>query len=152
MEAYLPYIWLGVILVMLAVEAATVSMTSSWFALGALCALIVSSFAPWPVQLFVFVLVSAVSLWLLRPVVQRYITAKRTPTNSDRVLGQVGIVLEAIDNVGGVGAVQIGGRTWTARSYTGQPIEKDTRVRILFIEGVKVIVEPVTDPAPAIQE
>ncbi len=145
----LAYLWLAVIVVMLVIEAATVSITTSWFALGALFSLIVTSFAPDAllVQVLVFVVVSGLSLWLLRPLVRRYVSIKRTPTNADRIVGQVGVVLEDIDNLRNAGAVSMGGKIWTARSYTGEPIAKGDTVRALFIEGVKIIVEPLPPQA-----
>jgi membrane protein implicated in regulation of membrane protease activity len=127
-------------LLLLCVEAATMGLTTIWFALGALMALMVSAFAPWQVQLSVFVVVSALTLWLVRPMARRMLT-KRERTNADRVIGQVGIVSETVDNVAGTGVVQVGGRTWTARSHTGRAVPVGAYVRVCRIEGVKVMVE-----------
>ena len=50
-------------------------------------------------------------------------------------------VTERIDNDVPTGAVYIDGKTWSARSADGSPIEKDVMVRILRMEGVKLYVE-----------
>lgn len=63
------------------------------------------------------------------------------PTNADRVLNNVGRVTERIDNALPSGAVYIDGKTWTARSADGEVIEPDAAVRILRMEGVKLIVQ-----------
>jgi membrane protein implicated in regulation of membrane protease activity len=41
----------------------------------------------------------------------------------------------------------VDGKIWTARAASGQPIEEGAGVRVLFIEGVKLIVEPLTPGA-----
>jgi membrane protein implicated in regulation of membrane protease activity len=125
---------------MLCIEAATMGLTTIWFALGALAAMLVSAFAPWQVQMFVFIALSALTLWLVRPLARRALM-RRERTNADRVIDQVGIVSEPVDNVAGTGVVQVGGRTWTARSHTGEIIPGGAYVRVCRIEGVKVMVE-----------
>ena len=66
-------VWLVLLVLFLIVEAATVSMVSTWFAGGALLALIVC-FLGGPVwlQVLVFFTVSIVLLALLRPLVRKY--------------------------------------------------------------------------------
>ena len=60
--------WLVALIVFAVGEAVTVGLTSVWFALGSLGALIVSGlgFGIWP-QVIVFVVLSAVSMALIRP-------------------------------------------------------------------------------------
>lgn len=136
--------WLALLAAFLALEAATVAMVSSWFAVGALAALVVTLLhGPIWLQILVFILVSAVLLLLLRPLVRRYVTPKLTATNTDALLGTSGLVSVAIDNLSGAGQVKLGGMVWTARSTTGAPIAAGTRVVVDRIEGVKVFVSPV---------
>ena len=136
--------WLALLAAFLALEAATVSMVSLWFAVGALAALVVTLLhGPIWLQILVFILVSAVLLLLLRPLVRRYVTPKLTATNTDALLGTSGLVSVAIDNLSGAGQVKLGGMVWTARSTTGAPIAAGTRVVVDRIEGVKVFVSPV---------
>ena len=139
------FLWLLLLVLCIIIEAATMVLATSWFALGALGALILSLFPVIPegVQIIAFVAVSALSLWLLRPLARRHLAVKKEATNADRVIQQIGVVLEDIDNLRNTGAVKAGGKIWTARAYTGEPIPKDAHVRVLFIEGVKLIVEPV---------
>lgn len=134
-------IWGIALIVFLVVEGVTVGLASIWFACGALAALISAFFgAPVWLQFLLFILVSGVTLWITRPLAARYINAKKQPTNADRIIGMIGIVTERIDNVSAVGAVSIGGKTWTARSQTGEIIPEDSRVVALAIDGVKLIV------------
>ena len=64
-----------------------------------------------------------------------------TATNVDMVLGRTAYITEAVDNLRGTGALKLDGKEWSARSVDGAAIEKDEQVRVLRIEGVKLIVE-----------
>ncbi len=141
-------VWLLLLVVFLAAEAATVSMVSLWFAVSALVALLVALLGgPGWLQGTLFLVISAVLLALLRPLVKRYVTPRITATNVDSVIGSTGLVTTAIDNVSAVGQVKLGAMEWTARSTSGQPIPVGTRVRVDKIEGVKVYVSPAEVPA-----
>ena len=141
-------IWLILLVAFLVLEAATVTMVSTWFALGSLAALLVSFLnAPVWLQVLVFLVVSAIALSALRPLVRKYITPKITRTNVDAVIGSTGLVTAEIDNISAVGQVKLGAMHWTARSTTGDVIPQGTLVQVDRIEGVKVFVTPVQVPA-----
>ncbi|MCL2747289.1 MAG: NfeD family protein [Oscillospiraceae bacterium] len=142
---YMPYVWLGLLVISVLIEGATMDLVTVWFALGSLAALILSCIQPeaWIVQVIVFLVVSSLSLLLLRPLARRGLSLKKEATNADRVISQIGVVIEDIDNLHNAGAVKVGGKVWTARAYTGETILCDASVRVLFIEGVKLIVTPV---------
>ena len=136
-------IWLILMVLFLMAEASTVSLISVWFACGSLIAMIVSLLGGnyvW--QLSLFIMVSALLLLLLRPLVRRYFTPRLTRTNVDSVIGSQGFVTQDIDNEEAVGQVKLGAMYWTARSTSGNPIAKDTLVRVDRIEGVKAFVSP----------
>ncbi len=138
--AYL--IWLGVVILFGIAEAATLGLTSVWFAVGALAAMVCALLgAGVIVQMVVFAVVSCLMLALVRKKVQGLFNVTRQPTNADRILGETGIVTEAIDNTLAVGAVKVCGTTWTARSIHDEPIPAGAQVVIRSIEGVKVLVE-----------
>lgn len=140
-------IWLVLMVVFLAVEAATVTMVSLWFAAGSLAALLVSLLGgPLWLQIFVGLTVSAAALALLRPLLRKHFTPKLTRTNVDSVVGSKGYVTIAIDNVAAEGQVKLGGMVWTARSTSGESIAPGTLVKVDRIEGVKVFVSPAEVP------
>jgi len=141
-------IWLGLTVLFLIAEAATVTVISLWFAAGALAAMAMALVggAVW-MQALTFLVVSAAALTALRPLVRKYLTPKLTPTNIDSVIGVVGIVTTAIDNISAAGQVKLNGMEWTARSTSGEPIREGVRVKVDRIEGVKVFVSPVEIPA-----
>lgn len=134
-------LWLIVMVLFLVVEAVTVGLVCIWFAAGALAALLCAIFGGgvW-LQVVLFLVVSAVTLYFTRPLVKKYVNAKVEPTNADIVIGKECRVTETIDNIEGTVAVYVDGKTWTARSENDETIQTGTLVTALRIDGVKLIV------------
>jgi len=91
-------------------------------------------------QIVVFITFSALLLIITRPLVKKRLL-NTTPTTTDALIGCKAIVTEDIDNLQGLGCVKIQGKLWSARSDSGEMIPSGTSVRVLKIEGVKLIVE-----------
>ena len=136
-------IWLGLLAVLLLLEAITVGLTTIWFAGGALLALILSFFnAPVWLQIAVFLIVSFLLLIFTRPAAVRLMNRKTEATNVQALIGKTAVVKETIDNVRETGVVHVGGLDWAARSKEeGQIIAPNTVVTVLEVTGVKLIVE-----------
>ena len=134
-------LWLVLMVIFMAMESATVTLVSIWFAAGALSALIASLFnaSIW-LQVLLFLAVSCLTLALLRPLFRKYITPKIVKTNVDSIIGSTGLVTVPIDNVSATGQVKLGVMEWSARSTSGDPIPEGTLIRVDRIEGVKVFV------------
>ena len=139
------FVWIGLLVIFIVVEAVTVSMVSAWFAAGALAALIISLLGGeiW-LQALVFVTVSAVTLAMLRPIAKKHFVPRIVRTNVDAIVGKTCLCVTAIDNLTSQGQVKIGDIEWSARSTTGEPIPVGTQVTVDRVEGVKVYVTPVT--------
>ena len=142
------WLWLGAIVLFGMAEVVTESMVSIWFVAGSLAALFIcmsgwslGGLTPEATQVLVFAVVSALALAATRPLVRRFMTRPHIPTNSDRVLGMVAKVTEAVDNERASGAVYVDGKTWTARSMDGSVIPAGTQVTVQKIEGVKLLVQ-----------
>ena len=104
----MPYVWLGVIVVMAVIEGFTTQMVSIWFVFGAIVAFIVSLFGvALPIQLIVFAAVSTVMLIVTRPLVKKIMRFKKEDTNAGRYIGKVGLVITEINNELGVGQVNV---------------------------------------------
>ena len=144
MGQYMPIVWIGFVIFMQLCEGFTTQLVSIWFAVGALCAavssLITSSVL---VQVIVFIVVTCGTLIATKPLVDKYKKGhKDVKTNSDRLIGQTGVMLTDIDTLEAVGQVKVSGEVWTAKLKPPTPVKKDDKVKILAIEGVKMIVEP----------
>ncbi len=139
---WLPLFWLILAIVLGVVEAASVQLMAIWFAVGAVVSIIPAVMgASLPVQFIVFVVVSTILLIATRPLAKKFLSVKKTKTNSDRVIGKVGVVVHKIDNTLEEGRVLVSGLDWSARSEDGKIIEEKEQVIVKRIDGVKVIVE-----------
>jgi membrane protein implicated in regulation of membrane protease activity len=113
------------------------------FAVGGLLAAAVDAagageLASW----LVFVLVSLLTLGVVRPIALSHM---RVPpeirTGSAALVGKQAIVLERIANHEGVGCVRIDGEVWTARAFDDDDvIEIGTRVQVMQIKGATALV------------
>ena len=135
-------IWIAAIIIFGVVEAVTAGLPSIWFVLGSMAGLVAAVCnGPIWLQVTLFFVVSIVALAATRPLVTKLMKKDIKPTNADRVLGGSARVTERIDNDVPTGAVYIDGKTWSARSSTGEIIEPDAMVRVIRMEGVKLYVE-----------
>ena len=141
-------IWLVLLIVFIAVEAATLGLASIWFAGGALIALIVAALkGPVWLQLVLFLITALVLLIFTRPVAVKYFNKDRVKTNVSSIIGKQGIVTAEIDNLQATGKVTIGGQEWTARSIEeGIMIPEGAVIEVEAVNGVKVLVRLVEIP------
>ena len=137
-----PFLWLAAAVCFLILEAATVSMTSIWFAAGAATALlpclVTDSFR---VPALVFIVVRILCLLAFRPLAAK-LRQKSTPTNGDRNLGREATVLTTVTaDVPGRG--RLDGVDWNAQCATpGDTLAPGSRCRITEIHSTLLIVEP----------
>lgn len=136
-------IWLSLAILLGMIEGMTAGLVSIWFAGGAVVAFITALLGlGFVLQIVVFVAASAILLACMRSLTQKKMPVETVPTNADRILGRLAVVSEPIDNLNATGAVRIDGVEWTARCRTDDVISAGETVKIMQIDGVKVIVEP----------
>lgn len=139
-------LWLILTIVFMIVEAMTLGLTTAWCAVGSFVAMILALCgASTTTQLVVMLVVSIVCfiaclIWI-KPQVDKLSREKKQPTNADRIIGQEGIVIKTIDPVDGVGQVKVMGQVWSAKASS--VITEGTAVKVLALEGVKVVVEAI---------
>ena len=140
-------LWLVVVVVFLAVELATITLTSIWFAAGGLIALFVAmAGGGFAFQMVAFLIAAFGMFFATKPWADKVINAKKTSTNADRAIGEEVRVLERISNLDQTGRVVVHGQDWMARTEDDKNIiEQGELVRIVRISGVKVIVERVKE-------
>lgn len=137
--------WLLAVVILVIIEIITMGLTTIWFAGGAVVAAVAAAVhAPLYIQVALFITISVVLLIFTRPVAMKYFNKNRTQTNVDSVIGRQAVVLKEIDNLMGTGQVSLEGMEWTARTKeAGMKIHRDAVVRILAVDGVKLIVEEI---------
>ena len=132
-------IWIGLAILFAVIEAATLGLTTIWFALGALSGALTSVFTDSIlVQIVIFLLVSILSLVITKPIVSKYFSRKIVKTNADALIGKTGVVIEKIVP-GHTGQVKINGQMWSAVAED-EPINEDELVIVQKISGVKLVV------------
>ncbi len=145
MEPYMmAYVWIALAIVMVLVEITTVQLVSVWFMVGALCAALTTLFTDSIViQLAVFVGVSLLALLVTRPLVRRLKENRvQLRTNIDRLPGEKGVMLKPVENTESVGQAKVLGKVWSLKT-DNPPLKEGDTVRVIAVDGVKLIVEKV---------
>ena len=147
-------LWLVVLIVCIVAEIATMGLITIWFAGGSLIGVLAAALgAPEWLQITLFIVVSAVLLFLTRPLAVRYFNRDRIRTNVESLVGRRVLVVADINNLQGTGDVTVNGLEWMARSGDDLVhIPAGTEVEILAIQGVKLVVAPVKPSETAATE
>ena len=137
----MPWVWLGVTIAAIVIEASTLALVAVWFIPSALISLVLSLLRlPLWLQVPVFLALSVAQMIFLKPFMKKVLKIRYSPTNADTVIGKTGTVIEKIDNIAGTGAVKADGKVWTARSSDDSiTIDEGSLVCAVEIRGVKLI-------------
>ncbi len=139
-------IWLILLVISLIIEAATMGLTTVWCAVGCLVGIILDlCHVDVMIQIIAMIVVTVISfvvciIWI-KPMVDARRMGKIQPTNADRVIGHEGVVIKTIDPVAGKGQIKVDGQIWSAKCEVS--VEEGKKVRVLSLEGVKAVVEPI---------
>lgn len=136
------WMWLLVALLFGIVEILTITFVFIMFAIGALAAALVGFFGgSMLAQILVFIVVSVLLLFVMRPLMKGRIqrSGEDVRTNADALIGKSGYVTELVGDRDG--RIQFSGGEWSARS-TGEQIPVGTQVEVVSIEGATAIVRP----------
>jgi len=136
-------IWFILAALFIVGEIFTAGFFILWFGVGAAVAGLCALLGLGPVwQWLSFVVISGVLVAVSRKFANR-ITKEQPPgIGADRFIGMVGVVLEDIDNINNTGRVRMNREEWRAESANENIIPKNTRVKVIKIEGTHLIVEP----------
>ena len=147
MENWLIVIWLALAVILFVAEIFTAGFFLICFGMGAVGAALgaLAGLSPtW--QLVIFIVVAVLALVFVRPFARRVDRATKNEVGIDRVIGQSAVVLEEIDPLRGKGIVRVAQEEWRAQSHDGAIIPSDTEVKVLDVQGTRLIVEPVRHP------
>ena len=139
-------IWFILAALFIVGEIFTAGFFILWFGVGAaaagLCALL--GLGPlW--QWLVFVIASGVLVAVSRKFANRVTKEQPPGIGADRFVGMVGMVLEDIDNVNNTGRVRMNKEEWRAESENDNVILKNTKVKVIKVEGTHLIIEPIKE-------
>ena len=115
------------------------------FAAGALAAALSSLLGSVLLSWVVFLVVSVASFFAMRPLARRLEAnaPKVAGIGANRLVGSEGVVLAPISATpGDAGLVKVGTEEWRADTQAGVAITAGTKVRIIEIQGTRLLVEP----------
>ncbi|MBE6630296.1 MAG: NfeD family protein [Ruminococcaceae bacterium] len=136
------YLWIGILVAAVVIEALTSDFVAIWFFPAALVSMVLSLFdLPVWLQMLVFVVVGLALVIATRPLCRKFLKPGNEKTNVDAIIGKSCIVTEEIRNIDEVGEVKVGGLCWSARSEENRVIAVGETVTVTAVQGVKLIVK-----------
>ncbi len=143
MPAIKPEVWIVIGLALSALEMVVPGLVIIWFGLGAIIAGIVAFFIHKPlVHYLVFLLVSGLGVFLAQWIGKKITRPESEPVGALRLFGAIGLVVQDIKPPG-YGRVKVTGEEWLAEST--QDISAGTKVRVLGVDGTRLIVKPLEE-------
>lgn len=143
MEEWMWLVWLIFAVASLIIEASTEAIVSIWFCVGALISFAISFIpgVPYWGEIIIFVGVSLISFFLMRPFIKKW-TAKKEKTRGyiDNLVGKKGIVLTKVDSLQS-GEIEVNGMTWTASTLTNETFEEGEVARVVSVAGNKLFID-----------
>jgi len=140
-------VWVGLALVLGAVEAASVDFVFSMLAGGALAGAIAAALgASFAVQVIIACVVAGGLLAGVRPLAKRYFSVPEGHggIGAGAQVGRSALVLETVTEHDG--RVKLGGETWSARTQPGAvACLPGQEVQVVALEGATAIVSNVAD-------
>ncbi|WP_404382625.1 NfeD family protein [Knoellia locipacati] len=134
--------WVGVALILAAIEAATVDFVFVMFAGGALAGALAAALGGnIAVQVIVAILVAGLLLFVVRPIVKRKFMDGEHDHHigASSLVGREARVLQTVTDTDG--RIKLAGETWSARVAEGaEPLRPGDDVRVIAIHGATAIV------------
>lgn len=134
-------LWLAIAIAFAIGEVMTPTLTLIWFSVGAIIVMFLSSVIKSVfVQIIIFAILSTIMLVVATKKFVREDENHKYDTNLQAIINKNAIVKETILK-NRTGVVVLDGQEWTAISVNDGEIEKDSIVKVIKIEGVKLVVE-----------
>ena len=139
-------VWIVVSVVAIAIELLTpTALVSVWIAFGGIVGFLLNLLEFTPKAQFIgFALVSIISMLVIRPMATRYLRGNVVATNADRYIGEIAIVTKKI-SAHEWGQVKVSGMQWHAITVDHSTVDIDEKVKVIAIEGAKLIVKPIAE-------
>lgn len=133
-------VWLAVAVIFGIGEMFTAGLTLIWFSFGALATMFLTTYVESiPMQVLIFGVSSSIMLFIATKVIVKKDESYVSNTNIDALIGKYAIVEKDVSNVV-YGIVNLEGEKWTAVSEKEETYKKGEKVKVVRIEGVKLVV------------
>lgn len=138
----LPWLWLGVLVICIIIEAFTLSLTTIWSAIAAIPMIFISKTGmPFKWQLLIFALISLGLIIFTRPFAIKKLKIGRSKTNVNSLIGQEILVTKTVSQFQKGEAKTNNGVIWSVKSENDEEIAKGTVCIISEVEGNTLIIK-----------
>lgn len=141
---YSSWIWLGIMLILILIEAGTLALTTIWAALAAFPMIFISRTGlalQW--QVLIFTGITLVLVIFTRSFVVKKFLGKKIETNVNALEGQTVLVVKPILKFQ-KGEVKVAnGVIWSAKTADGSEVFESSECRVVSIEGNTLIVQKI---------
>ncbi len=141
--------WFIIGLILAGLEIIMPGFVIIWFGIGALVVAVCAYLGLDNVtlQAIIFCTVSLILTLSSRTIFKKYFI-KKSPGNKikssvEKTIGSIGIVETTINNVESQGRVLVNSENWAARSIDDSIIQAKEKVRVIKLDGIKLIVEKI---------
>ena len=137
------YIWICIILLLTILEIMTINLTTIWYILGSVLALIVSFLTDnFFIQFGVFIISGTLAYLCMNKYIKSLINSKSENISIDSMIGMNGIVTKDVLK-NNLGEVKVNGKKISAKA--SKNINKNSIVKILSVDGNTLVVESVEE-------
>jgi membrane protein implicated in regulation of membrane protease activity len=141
-NAFGAWIWLGLMVAFVIIEAFTMSLTTIWAAIASLPMIFIAkSGCPFKWQLLIFLLLTLVLIFVTRPLVIKKLKLGKNKTNIDALVGQEVLIVKPVSQFEKGQAKAKNGVIWTCQSQDGNDIPAESVCQIVSVEGNTITVK-----------
>jgi membrane protein implicated in regulation of membrane protease activity len=140
------WIWAALVIVFAVIEVFTLGLYTVWFAIAALIMVFLSLLdIAVPFQILIFLAISALLLFITRPLAIKKFKVGKEKTNVESLVGMHALVTKDIGEFE-KGEIKLNGQIWSARAQDNIKIPEGTKCEVIRIEGVHAVVSPLSQP------
>lgn len=135
--------WVALAAIFLVAEIFTQSFFKAAFGLSAIVAAALAYFgASTSLQVAAFIVVAFPLILLARRLCERRNAGRSQPIAAERLLGRVGVVIQAIRPHTPGGLVRVDREQWSAESEDERLVPEGAEIEVVRVDGVRLIVRP----------
>ena len=140
----MPWIWIGVLVVSIAIEAMTLGLTTIWAAAASIPLIFIArGTMPLKWQILIFIFLTTVLAFVTRPFVVKFLrTGRQSEGNINSLDGQTVLCVAPIAEFKFGEVKTKNGVIWTAKSEDGTEIASDSICTVSRVEGNPLVVKP----------
>ncbi len=141
---YMPWIWLALFVILLMIEAFSMSLITIWGAVSSLLLVFISLIRmPLLLQICIFLFISFLLFFTTRPFALKKLKMGKYKTNLDSLIGQEVKIKAPVGKFEKGEGETRNGVIWTVTSVDGTSININSTCKIVGIEGNTLIVKEI---------